>query len=92
MLISKKQNKDKHIPKIKAVGIFLLQAGTYAILNPYILSFHIRGGARYKNQFFGMFGPKSQFLVKKLTFKVLMNFISSNNAVSENNLVNLTSF
>ena len=39
-------------------GHFLLQAGTYVISSPYMIRFHIRGGAKNKNQFFWHFWAK----------------------------------
>ena len=51
---------------------FLLQAGTYVISSPYIIRFHIRGGAKNKSNFFFFFsfwGQKSPFVAKNLHFK-----------------------
>ena len=48
---------------------FLLQAGTYVISSPYIIRFHIRGGAKNKsNFFFFILGPKKSICGQKFTF------------------------
>ena len=76
---------------------FLLQAGTYSISSPYIVSFHIGGGSIFFFFFFFIHfffiiiifflfsGQKSWFLVKSLTFEVLVYFVSLDDAVPENN-------
>ena len=74
------------LPKKNSYGHFLLQAGTYVISSPYMIRFHIRGGAKNKNHFFWHFWAKKvHFWPKKFIFKMLVYFISLHNSVSKNN-------
>ena len=58
----------KNVFQKNSCGHFLLQAGTYVISSPYMIRFHTRGGAKNKNHFLGILGPKKSIFGQKIEF------------------------